>query len=52
MIKYFRYVVHSLIPAYEALGWVRHSSLDGCRHGDHASLMEWKGEGEPREPQS
>lgn len=46
----FRYVVHSLIPDYEALGWVNTGVLLGTHHGFHADLLEWHGEGEPQEP--
>lgn len=46
----FRYVVHRLIPAYEALGWVNTKVLAGTHHGYYSELMEWKGEGEPKEP--
>ncbi len=46
-----RYVRHSLIPAYEDLGW---EIVDDCwcYHHDHYSrLMQWIGEGEPVEPE-
>lgn len=46
-----RYVVHDLIPEYEKLGWVNTGVLLGTHHGFHADLLEWKGEGEPKEPQ-
>jgi hypothetical protein len=46
----YRYVVHSLIPAFEALGWSNTGVLVGTHHGSYSDLLEWKGEGDPQEP--
>ena len=48
----FRYVIHRLVPAYEALGWVATGLLTGTHHGHWSELMEWKGDGEPVEPKA
>lgn len=47
--RYFRYVVHDRLLLYKALGWHWVADL-GDRAGQYACLMEWKGDGEPKEP--
>jgi hypothetical protein len=49
-IRFFRYVVHSRRHEYEAIGWVASGDLSGVHHGCYSVLMEWTGDGEPREP--
>lgn len=49
-ISYFRYVRLHLVEAFEALGWKRTSALIDTPHGDYSMLMQWAGDGEPREP--
>lgn len=45
-----RYVVHSRVEAYEALGWVNHGAMPG-HHAAYSVLMEWPLErGAPIEP--
>lgn len=46
----FRYVIHSRVHEYEALGWTRLEDLDGTHHGVWSALMRWEGSGEPKEP--
>jgi hypothetical protein len=45
-----KYVIHSNVDAYKALGWHATRVLEDSHHGHYAVLMEWMGEGEPREP--
>jgi hypothetical protein len=45
-----RYVVHSKVRAYEALGWINRGDMPG-HHAEYSVLMEWPLErGEPIEP--
>lgn len=47
----FKYVRHDDVPAYQALGWMRHSGLDGTHHGEYSALCEWPSErGDPVYP--
>lgn len=50
MVSHFRYVVHKLIPDYEALGWENTGDLRGTHHSEYADLMMWSGDGDPPEP--
>lgn len=47
-----RYVPHSKVAAYTALGWIAHwDSFAGTHHGAYSVLCEWPLEkGEPVEP--
>lgn len=47
MIEWLRYVVHSEIEKYKALGWEISDDLSGTSHGRWSVLMQWQGEGEP-----
>ncbi len=47
MIQWLRYVAHSEIEKYRALGWEISDDLSGTSHGRWSVLMCWKGEGEP-----
>ena len=47
IIQWLRYVVHSEIEKYKALGWEISDDLSGTSHGRWSVLMQWKGEGEP-----
>ena len=49
MIFWMRYVPHSAVAAYEALGWRALGKCSG-HHGIYAEQMRWDGEGEPPEP--
>ena len=53
MIRWFRYVPFRLIPDYLALGWDWDESAPPLHapHGCYAVICEWKGDGEPREPE-
>jgi hypothetical protein len=51
MIKWFRYVCFVDIPAYLSLGWEWDGMPLHAPHGCYAALMEWCGQGEPREPE-
>jgi hypothetical protein len=44
-----RFVPHSNVKAYEALGWEDRGFSPG-HHGVHSRVMKWEGEGEPIEP--
>ena len=47
-----RYVPHSRVPEYLALGWIAHDSFVGTHHGEYSVLMEFPLEkGEPVEPE-
>jgi len=47
-----RYVNHSRVAAYVALGWIEHPGLFGTHHGQYSCLLEWPLEkGEPVEPE-
>ncbi len=49
----FRYVTHSRVEAYKALGWIEHDGLVGTHHGAYSCLMTWPlDKGEPVEPES
>lgn len=48
-ISWVRYVRHGDRPAFEAMGWVFAGDL-GPTHGQWSALLQWAGEGEPREP--
>lgn len=37
----YKYVIHSLIPEYEALGWINTGDLAGTHHGHYADLLMW-----------
>lgn len=50
MTLWFRYVIHSKIPAYQAAGWTIDNDFSGSHHGAYAVIMRWVGEGEPEEP--
>lgn len=45
-----RYVPHSRVRDYEAIGWTDLGALPRP-HGDYACLMEWRNDGEPVEPE-
>ncbi len=48
-----RYVPHSQVAAYVALGWIAHPGLFGTHHGAYSVLLEWPlDKGEPVEPES
>jgi hypothetical protein len=51
MITWFRYVRFADIPAYLALGWKWNGRPLHAPHGCYAALMEWMGDGEPKEPE-
>jgi hypothetical protein len=53
-ITWTKYVVHSEVPRWTALGWV---SVTGkifdpraANHDTYSHIMEWRGAGEPRYP--
>lgn len=46
----FRYVPHYLAAVYEALGWIDRGYVPG-HHGIYSRVMEWGGQGEPKEPE-
>ncbi len=46
----FRYVPHRRRDAYARMGWAVVADL-GPHHGIYCVLMEWRGDGEPREPE-
>jgi hypothetical protein len=47
-----RYVVHSKVASYIALGWIAHDGFVGTHHGQYSTLMEWPLEkGDPVEPE-
>lgn len=52
MIKWFRYVRFVDIPTYLALGWEWNPDEPPLHapHGLYSVIMEWVGDGEPREP--
>ena len=49
-VQTLRYVPYSRVAAYEALGWVRVPVRRAVHHDAYSVLLEWAGEGEPREP--
>lgn len=49
-VRWFRYVPWSRWTLWARLGWVFVGDL-GPPHGFYAGLWEWRGEGEPREPE-
>lgn len=49
-ISWLRYVVHSRIEAYEALGWRVVDRLTGTTHEFYSRIMKWDREGDPVEP--
>lgn len=47
-----RYVNHSRVADYVALGWIAHPGLFGTHHGEYSQLLEWPlHKGEPVEPE-
>lgn len=51
MISFFQYVRHQDIENFLALGWEPTRSLSGTHHGDHAILMKWPHDGDPKVPE-
>lgn len=51
-IKWVKYVPRHLKGEYEALGWQVSDSLKGLSHGDYSYIGVWKGEGDPKLPES
>lgn len=49
MIRWFQYVPHARVEAFQALGWVAKGPAPGA-HGEWSVVMEWKGAGEPPQP--
>ncbi len=49
MSGWYKYVIHSMVGAYEAVGWITVSDLDRP-HGEYAVLMQWTGDGDPVMP--
>lgn len=47
-MKWFRYVPHAHVESFLARGWSIDDDLSDTHHGQHAVLMIWKGEHEPR----
>jgi len=46
---WYKYVIHSMVAAYEAAGWITVSNLGGP-HGEYSVLMQWTGDGDPVMP--
>jgi len=44
---WLKYVPHAQVGDWQRVGWYRLSDLDACYHGEYASLMEWRGAGDP-----
>lgn len=47
-ITWSKFVLHHLVPQWEAKGWRKTKCLEKTNHGYWSVLMEWTGEGEPK----
>jgi hypothetical protein len=45
-----RYVTHSRVAAFERAGWTSLGPSPG-HHGNYSHIMEWRGDGEPIDPE-
>lgn len=52
MSFFLRYVPHSRVNAFEAIGWrvVSNGKMLATNHGLYSVLMRWDGQGDPPEP--
>ena len=49
-VTFSRYVQHSRVEAYLALGWVQERIVKPAHHDFHSALLTWPGPGVPVEP--
>lgn len=47
----YRYVRHYDVERYTAIGWKRVENLAPCHHDHWSTILQWAGEGEPKEPE-
>lgn len=50
MIRWFQFVPHARIAAFEAIGWKLKGDA-GAHHSVWSVVMVWEGEGNPPQPQ-
>lgn len=49
--RYFAYVMHEAIPAFEEAGWTHpRTAVSYPRLEEHGTTMEWRGDGDPPIP--
>lgn len=49
-VVWLRYVIHSRVEQYKALGWEIRDTLEGTPHGQWAVYMKWPFDDPPVEP--